>query len=85
MPESGVPKYPSMKASKLLGILKTDLGYEIKKQTGSHRKMQSPQHPDVLFSYHDGASVAPGVVRKILEKDVGLTATEAQQLLGLRS
>lgn len=39
-------------------------------------------YPPVTFSYHDGATVPPGVVRKILVKDVGLTEEEAVRLVG---
>lgn len=74
--------YPSSKASDVLALLRKKLGYEIYSQKGSHRKMRASQRPDILFSYHEGATVPPGVLRKILEVDVGLTEEEALAVLG---
>lgn len=73
-----------MKASKLLRLLKSKLGYVVHSQKGSHRKMHASQRPDILFSYHEGVTVPPGVVRKILINDVGLSEAEAQQILGMK-
>lgn len=73
-----------MKATQLVRLIRRELGYEIVRQRGSHKHMQSPHHPDILFSYHDGVSVPPGVVRKILTKDIGLTDAEARRLLGMK-
>jgi len=53
------------------------LGYVIERQRGSHRLMKCSGRPDIHLSYHDKASVAPGMVRKILVGDVGLTEQEA--------
>lgn len=38
-------------------------------------------HPDLTFSFHDSATIPPGLVRKILVKDIGLTEEEALKLL----
>lgn len=78
-----VVKYPSMKAKAFVALLCRELGYEIYSQKGSHRKMRSSQHPDILFSYHDGDTVPPGVVKHILLKQVGLTEEEARNVLGI--
>jgi len=71
-----------MKASALLRVLTREpLGYEIVRQNGSHRTLQAPDLPQLLFSYHDGATVPPGVVRKYLVKVIGLQEQEALDLL----
>lgn len=57
------------------------LGYEVARQKGSHRHLKGDGLPDVLFSYHDGVTLAPGAVRKIFTKDVGLSEAEALELL----
>jgi len=45
---------------------------------GSHHVLTSPNgYPTLLWSFHDGQTLAPGLVRKILVKDVGLTVDEA--------
>jgi len=57
------------------------LGYVIDRQHGSHRTMKCSGRPDILFSYHDTASIAPGAVRKILMDDIGLSEREALSCL----
>ena len=74
--------FPSMKAKRLLAVLERQpLGYEVVRQSGSHRRMQSPGHPPLTFAFHDGATIPAGLVRKILVKDVGLDEEEARKLL----
>lgn len=73
--------YPSLKARQLLRVL-AKLGYTIVSQEGSHRKLAAEGRPPILFSYHDGVTVPPGAVRKMLERDAGLTETEALRALG---
>lgn len=64
----------------MLGILQ-GLGYEIERQRGSHRRLVAPDWPDLTFAFHDGVSLAPGVVRDILVKQVGLDRDEALRLV----
>lgn len=74
--------FPSMKAKDLLAVLMREpLGYRIVRQKGSHRHLEATGRGRVLFSHHDGATVPPGLVRKILTKDAGLSADEALELL----
>lgn len=72
-----------MKAKKLLGVLtRKPLSYRVHHQKGSHRTLRSEEgYPEILFSFHDGTTIAPGAVRKILTRDVGLEEHEALQLL----
>jgi predicted RNA binding protein YcfA (HicA-like mRNA interferase family) len=71
-----------MKAKQLLAILHREpLKYEVVKQNGSHRKMESANgHPPLLFSFHDKDTIPPGLVRKILVNDVGLAEADARNL-----
>jgi predicted RNA binding protein YcfA (HicA-like mRNA interferase family) len=75
-------EFPSLKAKKMLAILQREpLGYEIKRQKGSHRKLESRNgYPPLGFSFHDRVTIPPGLVRKILVQDVGLTLEEAAEL-----
>lgn len=57
------------------------LSYGIARQRGSHRRLKAPGRPPITFAFHDSATVAPGVVRKILCGDVGLGEDEALKLL----
>ncbi len=75
--------FPSLKARRLLAILgRRPLEYQVVRQRGSHRHLKSVRgYPDLLFSFHDHATIPPGAVRKILTRDVGLTETNALALL----
>lgn len=75
--------FPSVKAGKLLRVLlREPLSYEITRQKGSHRTLESPKgYRKLIFAYHEGATVPSGAVRKILVKDVGLDETEARKLV----
>jgi predicted RNA binding protein YcfA (HicA-like mRNA interferase family) len=77
-----VTDFPSMKARELLAVLTREpLNYEIVRQRGSHRRLQSPGRPSLTFAFHDRATVGPGLVRKVLCRDVGLSEEEALELL----
>jgi len=75
--------FPSLKARALLALLqRAPLAYRISRQNGSHRALESCSgYPKVGFSFHDRATISPGVVRKILVKDVGLAEEEALKLI----
>lgn len=75
--------FPSLKAKRLLAVLKRKpLEYRITEQTGSHRKLESPNgYPPLGFSFHDKTTLPRGLVKKILTKDVGLSEEEALRLL----
>ena len=77
-----VAVFPSMKAGKFLAVLARDpLGYEVTRQSGSHRTLEADGRPKLLFSYHDRADVPPGVIRKYLVKEIGLSEAKALELL----
>jgi predicted RNA binding protein YcfA (HicA-like mRNA interferase family) len=77
-----VTTFPSMKAGRFLAVLTREpLGYKITRQRGSHRKLEAAGRPVLLWSYHDSATVPPGVIRKYLVNLVGLTESEAMTLL----
>lgn len=67
----------------MLAILKrAPLSYIETSCKGSHRKLESAAgYPELLFSFHAGDELAPGLVRNILVKDVGLSKEEALKLL----
>jgi predicted RNA binding protein YcfA (HicA-like mRNA interferase family) len=73
--------FPSMKARQLLAVLaRPPLRYRVVRQDGSHRRLRSAAgYPPLTFAWHDGATVAPGVVRKVLVQQVGLSVQEALQ------
>jgi len=75
--------FPSMKARQSLAVLmRPPLRYRVVRQVGSHRRLQSAAgYPPLTFAWHDGATVTPGLVRKVLVRQVGLSAQEALQCL----
>lgn len=76
-------EFPSLKARKLLALLKRKpLEYAVTRQKGSHRKMESPHgYGPLTFSWHDRATIPPGLVEKTLVEDVGLDRAKALELL----
>ncbi|GIG61413.1 hypothetical protein Lfu02_57850 [Longispora fulva] len=73
-------RWPSVNAPKMLRLLQK-LGYVITRQNGSHRYLQAEGHGVIIFAFHDSATIAPHIVRKILIRDVGLTIDEAWEVL----
>jgi predicted RNA binding protein YcfA (HicA-like mRNA interferase family) len=77
-----VAQFPSMKAKQLLRVLQAEpLGYRIVRQKGSHRKMEAPNHPTVVFAFHDNQTIRPSTVKDILCSQVGLAEQDALALL----
>lgn len=76
-------EFPSLKAKQVLAVLmRGPLGYEVVRQNGSHRKLESPNgYPPIGFSAHDGATVAPRAVKDLFVSKVGLSEDEALSLL----
>jgi len=83
-----VPQFPSMRGRELYRHLaRKPLSYRQdpdRSREGSHRTLVSDAYPDLHLAFHDGAEVAPGLVRKILVQDVGLSPDEALRHLGGR-
>ena len=72
-----------MRGRELLRILTREpLGYEVVRQRGSHRRLESSSgYPPLSFSFHDGQEIPPRVVKKILVGDVGLSEPDALALV----
>ncbi|MEV0400003.1 type II toxin-antitoxin system HicA family toxin [Actinoallomurus sp. NPDC050550] len=64
----------------MLRILRS-LGYEEARRRGSHCRLIAEGRPPLTFAFHEGASLAPGVVRDILVKQVGLDTDEALKVV----
>ena len=61
--------------------MRAPLNYSVHRRSGSHRTLRSPNYPPLTFAWHDGTTIPPGAVRKILCDDVGLTEAEARELI----
>jgi predicted RNA binding protein YcfA (HicA-like mRNA interferase family) len=47
------------------------IGWTLKKQVGSHRRLQRPGWPNLTFSFHDSEEIGPAALARIA-KDTGL-------------
>jgi predicted RNA binding protein YcfA (HicA-like mRNA interferase family) len=72
--------FPSLDKRRLLRVLR-NLGYEETRCKGSHIRLVAAGRPPLTIAFHDGASIAPGVVRDILVKQVGLDLDEALKVV----
>ncbi|MEK6551161.1 MAG: type II toxin-antitoxin system HicA family toxin [Pseudomonadota bacterium] len=62
--------WPSTKAKRVLAaLLRT--GWQIKRQSGSHRTLSRTGWTDVVFAFHDGEEIGPRMLAR-LAKHTGL-------------
>ena len=64
-------QWPSIKASRLLAAL-LKIGWQVKRQSGSHKTLSRPDSPDYVFAFHDGEEIGPKMLARI-SKNTGLT------------
>jgi len=69
-----VSQWPSAKANRVLAYL-LRIGWEIKRQSGSHRVLSREGWPDVVFAFHDGEEIGPRMLARIAKR-TGLTAKD---------
>lgn len=62
--------WPSVKAKRLLAAL-LRLGWQVKRQSGSHKTLARDDWPDFVFAFHDGDEVGPKMLARIA-KHTGL-------------
>ncbi|MEX1130177.1 MAG: type II toxin-antitoxin system HicA family toxin [Vicinamibacterales bacterium] len=63
--------WPATKARRVLAAL-LRLGWNIKRQSGSHRTLSRVEWPDFVFAFHDDEEVGPRMLSRIA-KHTGLT------------
>ena len=64
-------QWPAAKARRVLAAL-LRLGWQIKRESGSHRTLARPGWPDVVFAFHDHEEIGPRMLAR-LSKHTGLT------------
>ncbi len=64
-------QWPSRKARQVLAALGR-IGWQIKRQSGSHKTLARPGWPDYTFGFHDGEEVGPKMLARVA-KHTGLT------------
>lgn len=63
--------WPSTKARRVLAALRK-IGWERKRQSGSHRTLSRPDWPDFVFAFHDDEEIGPRMLARIAKR-TGLT------------
>jgi predicted RNA binding protein YcfA (HicA-like mRNA interferase family) len=63
-------QWPSTRAGRVLSAL-LRIGWSIKRQSGSHRTLQRPGWPDVVFAFHESEEIGPRMLARIA-KQTGL-------------
>ena len=63
-------QWPSTKAPRVLAAL-LRIGWNVKRQRGSHRTLTKSGWPDYVFAYHDRAELGRGAL-ELLGKKTGL-------------
>ena len=63
--------WPSVRARVLLQALQR-IGWQIKRQSGSHRTLSRNGYPDYVFAFHDGEEIGPRMLARIA-KHTGLS------------
>lgn len=75
------PRFPSMKARQLRRVIDR-LGYvRVRRGSGSHQRLVAVGRPPFTWAFHDGRTLAPGEVHKVLCVQVGLDTEEAVALV----
>ena len=54
------------KARRVLAALKR-IGWQIKRQSGSHRRLERPGWPDFTFAFHDEQEIGPRMLARIAQ------------------
>ena len=64
-------QWPSTKTRRVYSALLA-LGWQLKRQSGSHRTLRRDGWPDFVFAFHDGEEIGPKMLARIA-KHTGLT------------
>jgi len=66
--------WKTVKAGRLLAAL-SRIGWRVKRQTGSHKILERPDWPDVVFAFHDNEEIGPKMLARVA-KVTGLKPEE---------
>ena len=67
-------QWPSVKAKRLLAAL-LRLGWQVKRQSGSHKILARNGWPDFVFAFHDGDEIGPKMLARVA-KHTGLSPND---------
>ncbi|HEV8700256.1 MAG TPA: type II toxin-antitoxin system HicA family toxin [Candidatus Polarisedimenticolia bacterium] len=60
-------EWPSTRARRVLAAL-LKIGWQLKRQTGSHRTLSREGWPDVVFAFHDREEIGPRMLARISKR-----------------
>ncbi len=70
-----MPKLPLLTAKELAKVL-AKLGFEFKRQEGSHMIFEHPDGRKITIPHHSGEELGPGLLTKIIKHDLKITREE---------
>ena len=59
--------WPSTKARRVLAAL-SRIGWQLKRQSGSHRTLSRDGWPDFVFAFHDDEEIGPRMLARIARR-----------------
>ena len=59
--------WPSAKARRVFAAL-LKIGWQVKRQSGSHRTLARPNWPDVVFAFHDDEEIGPKMLARVAKR-----------------
>jgi len=60
-------EWPSTRARRVLAAL-LKIGWQLKRQSGSHRTLSREGWPDVVFAFHDREEIGPRMLARIAKR-----------------
>lgn len=57
-------RWPAVKAKRVFAAL-LRIGWQVKRQSGSHRTLAREGWPDFVFAFHDGDEIGPAMTARI--------------------
>jgi predicted RNA binding protein YcfA (HicA-like mRNA interferase family) len=57
--------FPSSKSKRILAAL-LSIGWQIKRQTGSHKVLEREGWPDFIFAFHDNEEIGSRMLNRIV-------------------
>ena len=67
-------EWPSAKDKRVLAVL-FSIGWQIKRQSGSHKTLSREGYPDFVYAFHDNEELGPRMLSRI-SKHTGLKPTD---------
>jgi len=60
-------EWPSTRARLVLSAL-IKIGWQVRRQSGSHKTLVRPGWPNFVFAFHDGEEIGPRMLARIAKK-----------------